>query len=128
MTADLRARIAEALRRHDANMDSAEPRHEADEAYGCCADAVMAVLMAPTEYGVADTDWAWATRATHGPGMVIWPADSEADARATVARREPRDGWRAVALRRECTAWREVEDARDAAPNEVSRLGEEIGD
>lgn len=110
MTADLRTRIAEALRRHDQNMDGAEPAHEADDDYGCCADAVMAVLMAPSEYGPAGTDWAWGTRATHGPGTVIWPADSEADARATVARREPNPDWRAVVLRRECTAWYEVGD------------------
>lgn len=44
MTADLRTRIADALRRHDANMDGADPAHDADDGYGCCAAAVMAVV------------------------------------------------------------------------------------
>lgn len=46
MAVDLRARIAQALRDHDADMDGAEPAHEADGEYGCCADAVMAALKA----------------------------------------------------------------------------------
>lgn len=45
--ADLRARIAAALRRHDADMDGANPAHDAQDDCGCCADAVMAVLERP---------------------------------------------------------------------------------
>lgn len=44
MTDDLRTRIAAALRRHDANMDSTNPAHDADDGYACCAAAVMGVV------------------------------------------------------------------------------------
>jgi hypothetical protein len=44
MSDDLRARIATALRRHDENMDGGDPTRGADDGYGCCAAAVMAVV------------------------------------------------------------------------------------
>jgi hypothetical protein len=44
MPDDLRARIATALRDHDRNMDGGDPAHDADDGYGCCAEAVMAVV------------------------------------------------------------------------------------
>jgi hypothetical protein len=53
MPEDLRARIAAALRRHDANMNGGNPAHDADEGYDCCADAVMAVL---DDYGPDELD------------------------------------------------------------------------
>lgn len=54
MTDDLRARIARALRDHDANMDGGNPAHEADGEYGCCAEVVMSVVQPEFDRGILD--------------------------------------------------------------------------
>lgn len=71
------------------------------------AEAELADLTAPTEWGAAEVEWAYARR---GSG-VIWPmpeplGDPEI-MRQTLERQKDIEG--VVILRRECTAWHEVE-------------------
>lgn len=58
------------------------------------------------------TEWSWGARSTDGPGMVIWPAGSEADARAQVRLRDAdtAPGWRHAVLRTEVGATVEAGD------------------
>jgi hypothetical protein len=83
VTDDLRTRIAHALRDHDRNMDGGNPAHDADDGYGCCADAVMAVI----EPGLAARGAALRTLMAAAEKLALdWPNPGRPERRQAVTR------------------------------------------
>lgn len=74
------------------------------------AQAELADLAAPTEWGTAGVEWNWGSCSTDGPGVITGPGGSEVEMRGHVAQMETRPGWRKALLRREHTAWHEIEE------------------
>lgn len=73
----------------------------------------LAALRVPTEWDEPSTEWTWGSKATDGPGTIIWCRVDEQEARKMVALYTARvqDGRRAAVLQREVSAWREADSA-----------------